>query len=136
MLVLNSFIKVSLCGTAHQRRIGVAALKQIVGAGNVEISRGFWQLEPTEINTSVLSWSEDLTEIAPLITRFCRVYQRYASQESIFVQVKDGDRYFALVVYKGEWKEALHKIDHGLYLADWFTRQADIYDGRDEYPNH
>lgn len=133
MLVLDSFIKVSLCGTAHQRRIGVEALKAIVGGGNVEISRGFWQLEPSEINTTILSWSNDLTEIAPLITRFCRVYQRYANQESVFVQVKDHDRYFALIVYKGEWEEALHKIDHGLYLADWFTNQADRYDARGEY---
>lgn len=133
MLVLNSFIRIHLCGSLHQRKIGVEALKQIVGGGSIEISRGFWQLEPTEVNTSVTSWSEDLTEIAPLITRFCRVYQRYASQESIFIQVKDNDRHFSLIVYKGEWGEALHKIDRGLYLADWFTSQADRYDNRDEY---
>lgn len=133
MEILNSYIKIHLCGTLHQRRIGVEALKSIVGGGTIEVSRGFWQLDPLEVNTTVMTWNEDVSFIADKITRFCRVYQRYASQESIFIQVKDGDRNFSLIVYKGEWAEALHQIDRGLYLADWFTSQSDRYDQRDEY---
>ena len=133
MIRLESFIKVHLCGTAHQRRIGVEALKAIVGGGSIGVSRGFWQLEPTETNTTVTSWNDDLSFIARKIVKFCEVYQRYASQESVFIQVKDENRNFSLIVYKGDWQEALHAIDHGLYLADWFSSQANRYDDRDEY---
>ncbi len=139
MDIFNSFVKIHLCGSAHQRDIGLRGLRLICEGGHIEVSSGFWQLQPTEANTCITSWAVDISRNAARIVKFLEVYQVYASQESIFIQVKDEDRHFAMIVYAGEWQECLENIDHGLYLANWFERnaalqaQCDTFDGRDEY---
>lgn len=142
MDIYGSFVSVSLCGTAHQREIGTRGLRLIVGGGEVEVLEGFWQLDPLEVNVKVLTWTNDLESLIVKIARFCEAYQRYASQESVFVTYKHEDRHEAIVVYAGEWDQLVERVDHGLFLANWFQRnasfqaQCDRYDGRDEYPAH
>ena len=142
MDIFNSFVKIHLCGTAHQRDVGLRGLRLICEGGHIEVSSGFWQLQPAEVNTCITSWAVDVSVNADRIVKFLEAYQRYAGQESIFISVKDEEKYFSMIVYAGEWQECLYKLDHGLYLADWFDRnasfqaQADRYDGRDEYPAH
>ncbi len=139
----KSFVSVNLCGTPHQRAIGERGLRLIDQAGEIHKFDGFWQLDPPENNVKILTWTNDLDSLIVKIAEFMKVYQRYASQESVFVTFKDGnERYEAHVVYAGEWEDLIKIVDRGSYLADWFSsrasfdKQAEIYDGRDEYPNH
>lgn len=138
----NSFISVNLVGTDEQIAAGVESLRLIVGGGEIHIFEGFWQLEPLEKNIKIVSWTNDLDSLVVKIAKYMRVYQSYASQESVFVTYKDSDRHEARIVYAGEWDQLVLEVDRGSYLAEYFSPtdsfdlQADIYDGRDEYPNH
>lgn len=132
----TEFISVSLCGTAHQRDIGLRGLRLIAGAGEIYVLEGFWQLDPTETNVKILVWTNDLDSLVVKVANFCETYQKYASQESVFVTFKDKDRHEARVVYEGEWGKLINEVDRGSFLASFFSHQADVYDGRDEYPNH
>lgn len=138
MDIFNSYISVSLCGSDHQREIGTRGLRLITGGGSLEVLEGFWQLDPPEVNVKILSWTDNIEALVVKIARFMEVYQVYASQESVFITYKHEDRHEALVVYAGEWDQLIERVDHGLFLANWFQRnasfqdQADRYDGRGE----
>ena len=122
MDIMNSFIKVHLCGTDHQREVGLRGLRLICGGGTIEVSEGFWQLEPAEVNTTITSWCKDIDDIASEVIRFLEIYQRYASQTAIFVQYKDQDRHGSVIVYAGEWPQALRQISHVEQLLDYFDQ--------------
>lgn len=145
MDTFNSFISVSLCGTPHQREVGIRGLRIIAGSGELVELRGFWQLDPPEDNIKILTWTNDLDSLVVKIARFCEIYQRYASQESIFVTYKDKDRHEARVVYAGEWDDLVLDVDRAEHLISFFEdqrinasfeAQADRYDARGEWPNH
>jgi hypothetical protein len=141
----DSFITVSLCGTDHQRTIGLRGLRIICGSGEIEVLDGFWQLDPPEYNVKIRTWTDNLDDLVVKIAKFCEAYQHYASQESIFITFKDKDRHEARVVYTGEWGDLILEVSRVEYLIKYFDdqhviasfeAQADRYDGRDEYPNH
>lgn len=138
----DSFISVNLCGTAHQRSIGLLGLRLIEGAGEVNVIDGFWQLDPLEVNVKVLTWTQDIDSLAPRIAKFMASYQKYASQEAVFTTYKDKDRYNAITVYEGEWNAWILEVSRAEYLIAYFEDRAKwdhiaaVYDGRDEYPAH
>ncbi len=135
----DSFVSVNLCGTPHQRTIGERGLRIISGAGEIYQLEGFWQLDPPETNVKIQIWTNDLDGLIIKIAEFCKAYQRYAKQESVFVTFKDKDRYEAHVVYTGEWDQLVKIVDRGSYLSGWFAERnhwdklADQYDNRGEY---
>ena len=124
MTIFTEFIRVTLCGTPHQREVGRAGLAAIFSGGQLVEASGFWLDYPLEANTVITCWTTSIDEVAADIIRLLRAYQVYAKQEEIFFEVQTSEELRAASIPVNGWDEARQLLDRGSWLAEYFSGEA------------
>jgi hypothetical protein len=122
MTIFTEYIRITFCGTPHQREVGRAGLAAIFSGGQLAEAKGFWLDTPLEDNTVITCWASSIDDHASDIIRLLRAYQRYARQEEIFFEVKTRDQHVAASIAPEGWSsEGLEVLDRGSWLANYFS---------------
>lgn len=131
-LTLDSFVRVHVCAqNDEQLAKGARLFKSVLTAGNITQKNGFWR-QYDELALVVEHWFSSDTDNTRTFRRLLRalaIWQVYASQEAISLEIQTPDNPWRAYVYETPedlaelWANVLAPAaDRGTYLANYFSK--------------